>query len=78
MAAQHPELLFYIGRARFRAGDFATAVAALGSFVEMAEHPVAREHELPDVPRDLDEPPADAPPVTDAPGESDKDRRSGA
>ncbi|MEI8258176.1 MAG: hypothetical protein WCJ30_21065, partial [Deltaproteobacteria bacterium] len=70
----HPELLFYIGRSRFRAGDFALGVAALGSFVEMARQPAARDHEAIDVPRDIDEPSVDDPPVTDEAGDAAKDR----
>lgn len=77
-AARHPELMFYIARARFRAGDFSLAVAAMERFVDMATQPPLREHEMPEVPRDLDEPPIEHAPVTDEPGEANKDRRSHA
>jgi hypothetical protein len=75
-AVAHPELMFFIARARFRAGDFALATAAMGHFVDMASQRTAREHEMPDVPRDLDEPPPERAPVTDEAGESVKDRRT--
>ncbi len=72
---QHPEVRYLIGRARFRNGDFALSVQAMGAFVDASRNPVRGEHELPAVARDLDEPPAAVPPVTDAPGESVKDTR---
>jgi spermidine synthase len=74
-AQAHPELLFYVARARFRAGDFSLATAAMGHFVDMASHAAARDHEMPEVPRDLDEPAPEQAPVSDAPGEAVKDRR---
>jgi hypothetical protein len=70
---RHPEVMFYIGRSRFRAGDFALGVAALANFVEMVRQPAARDHEALDVPRDVDEPSADNAPVSDESGESHKD-----
>lgn len=73
---QHPEVQYLIGRARFRNGDFALSVNAMGRFVDASRTPVRGEHELPAVPRDLDEPAATNPPVTDAPGESPKDSRA--
>ena len=72
--ANHPEVLFLIGRARFRAGDFALSVSAIARFVDASRNPVHGEHEMPSVPRDLEEPAVDAASVTDAPGESPKDR----
>jgi hypothetical protein len=72
---QHPELHWIIARARFRAGDFALSVRAMGRFIDQAQTPVHGEHELPAVPRDLDEPPESAPPITNAPGESPKENR---
>ncbi|MEZ4393555.1 MAG: fused MFS/spermidine synthase [Polyangiales bacterium] len=74
----HPEVHYLIGRARFRSGDFARSVAAMGRFVDASRDPVRGAHEMPAVPRDLDEPPAGAAPVTDSPGESPKDLRPGA
>ncbi len=74
-AEQHPEVQYLIGRARFRNGDFALSVQAMGRFVDASRNPVRGDHELPAVARDIDEPaPANAP-VTDAPGESVKDTR---
>ena len=72
---QHPEAHYLIGRARFRAGDFARSVTAMGHFVDASRNPVRGAHEMPAVPRDLEEPPPGAAPVTDAPGESPKDLR---
>lgn len=74
---RHPEVNYLIGRARFRNGDFARSVQAMGRFVDQSRNPVRGEHEALAVPRDLDEPAAEAAPVTDAPGESDKDTRAG-
>ena len=75
-AIRHPELMFYIGRSRFRAGDFALGVTALSNFVDMVRAPAARDHEAVDVPRDVEEPSADDPPVSDEPGEAGKDTRA--
>ena len=77
-ATVHPEVHYLIGRARFRSGDFAMSVGAMGRFVDAARNPVRGEHEMPAVPRDIDEPPAGTAPVTDAPGESPKDLRATA
>ncbi|MFO0626677.1 MAG: redoxin domain-containing protein [Polyangiales bacterium] len=63
---QHPEAHYLIGRARFRAGDFARSVTAMGRFVDASRNPVRGAHEMPAVPRDLDEPPPGTAPVTDA------------
>lgn len=71
----HPELWFVVGRARFRAGDFSPAVRAMSRYIDASRHPVRGAHEMPAVDRELPEPPATNPPVTDAPGESVKDRR---
>jgi predicted membrane-bound spermidine synthase len=73
---RHPEVMFYIGRSRFRAGDFALGVAALSNFVDMVRQPAARDHESVDVVRDVDEPSADNAPVSDEAGESVKDERA--
>jgi spermidine synthase len=70
---RHPEVHYLIGRARFRNGDFARAVQAMGRFVDLSRTPTRGEHEALSVPRDLDEPPLEAAPVTDEPGESSKD-----
>ena len=70
---RHPEVYYLIGRSRFRAGDFSMSVQAMSRFIELARNPVRGEHEVPAVPRDVDEPDAAAPPSTDAPGESVKD-----
>ncbi|MFO0606224.1 MAG: fused MFS/spermidine synthase [Polyangiales bacterium] len=75
---RHPEVNYLIGRARFRNGDFARSVQAMGRFVDQSRTPTRGEHEALSVPRDLDEPAAEAAPVTDEPGESDKDLRPGA
>ncbi len=74
-AEQHPEVQYLIGRARFRNGDFALSVAAMGRFVDASRNPVRGEHELPAVARDIDEPAPEGAPVSDAPGESAKDTR---
>lgn len=71
----HPEVHYLIGRARFRSGDFARSVVAMGHFVDASRDPVRGAHEMPAVPRDIEEPPAGAAPATDAPGESPKDIR---
>ncbi len=76
-AEQHPEAQYLIGRARFRNGDFALSVSAMGRFVDASRTPVRGEHELPAVARDLDEPAPATAPITDAPGESPKDDRAG-
>jgi hypothetical protein len=75
---RHPEVNYLIGRARFRNGDFARSVQAMGRFVDQSRNPVRGEHEALAVPRDLDEPPAESAPVTDEPGESTKDTRPAA
>ncbi len=73
---RHPEVHYLIGRARFRNGDFAVSVQAMGRFIDASRNPIRGEHELPAVARDLDEPEAASAPVTDAPGESVKDTRA--
>lgn len=73
---RHPEVLYLIGRSRFHAGDFARSVQSMGRFVDASRTPVHGDHELPSVPRDIDEPPAENASVTDEPGESRKDTRS--
>jgi hypothetical protein len=75
-SARHPELHWIVARARFRAGDFALSVRSMARFIDQAQTPVRGEHELPAVPRDLEEPPETTPPTTNAPGESPKDRRA--
>ncbi len=77
-ARSHPEVYFLIGRARFRSGEFARSVGAIATFVDMARNPVRGEHEMPAVPRDIDEPDAATAPVSDAPGEAPKDTRAPA
>jgi spermidine synthase len=77
-ARSHPEVYFLIGRARFRAGEFARSVGAIATFVDMARNPTRGEHEMPAVPRDIDEPDAATAPVSDAPGEAPKDTRAAA
>lgn len=81
-AAQHTELLFFIARARFHAGDFALAVAAMSRWIDMVSREPARDHERESLADDpaTPEPPAERAPVSDEPGESDKDlrRHSGA
>jgi hypothetical protein len=72
-AIRHPEVMFYVGRAHYRAGDFGLGVAAMSTYVEMSRTPPPREHEAFDVQRDLPEPAFDAAPVTDGPGERGKD-----
>ncbi len=72
-AMTHPEVWYLIGRARFRAGDFALSVQAMGHFFDMSREPSRGDHEVPAVPNELDEPSASTAPVTDAPGEVDKD-----
>lgn len=71
----HPELWFIVGRARFRAGDFSPAVRAMARYIDLSRTAVRGSHEMPSVDRELPEPPVGNPPVTDAPGESPKDRR---
>ncbi len=74
-AVRHPEVLYFIGRSRYRAGDYGLAVTALSSWVDMMQQPALRDHELVEVVHDIDEPPFDQPPVTDGAGESVKDLR---
>lgn len=71
---RHPELLYFIARTRFRSGDFGLAVAAMLRFDALASAHLARDHEAIEVVRDVDEPPIEIAPVSDAAGESNKDR----
>jgi spermidine synthase len=74
---RHPELLFFIARARFHSGDFALSVAAMSRWVDLVSQAPARDHER-DVVDDpsLPEPSPEQATVSDEPGESDKDRRA--
>jgi hypothetical protein len=77
---RHPELLFFIARARFHAGDFSLSVAAMSRWVDLVSQTPARDHEREAIADDdgVTEPSAERAPVTDEAGESDKDRRATA
>ncbi len=76
-ATRHTEVLFFIARARFHGGDFALSVAAMSRWIDMVSQAPTRDHEREVIADDPDapEPPLDRAPVSDEPGESDKDRR---
>ncbi|MDP3276058.1 MAG: fused MFS/spermidine synthase [Deltaproteobacteria bacterium] len=73
----HPEVLFFIARSRFHAGDYALSVAAMTRWVELVSQAAPRAHETETETHDgaHPEPDAAAAPVSDEPGESDKDQR---
>ncbi|MFO0557001.1 MAG: fused MFS/spermidine synthase [Polyangiales bacterium] len=76
-ATRHTEVLFFIARARFHAGDFALSVAAMSRWIDMVSQAPTRDHErepLADDP-ETPEPSADRAPVSDESGDSDKDQR---
>jgi tetratricopeptide (TPR) repeat protein len=76
-ATRHPEVLFFIARARFHAGDFALAVAAMSRWIDMVSQGPTRDHEREPIADDPNtpEPSAERAPVSDEPGDSDKDHR---
>jgi len=76
-ATQHTEVLFFIAKSRFHAGDFALSVAAMSRWIDMVAQAPAREHEREAIAEDpaTPEPAAQPLAITDEAGESDKDLR---
>jgi spermidine synthase len=73
--SRHTEVLFFAARARFHNGEFALAVAAMSRWVAMVNQLSVPEHEREAWDVGLEEPTVAQAPVTDQPGESDKDLR---
>lgn len=76
-STRHTEVLFFIARARFHAGDFGLSVAAMSRWIDMVSQAPRRDHEREDLAADPEtpEPAPEQAPVSDEPGDSDKDQR---